>query len=69
MVRRVAVADQLIASGECSKLRCSTREAPNVIKVLNAAIRFTLSLPADALKELYRQYGAGAAPKFGAPRR
>jgi len=69
VVRRVAVADQLIASGECSKLRYSTREAPNVIKVPNAAIRFTPSLPADALKELYRQYGAGAAPKFGAPRR
>jgi len=69
VVRRVAVADQLIASGECSKLRCSTREAPNVIKVPNAAIRFTPSLPADALKELYRQYGAAAAPKLGAPRR
>ena len=53
--------DGKLLPGETAYATIPTGEAANVIKVPNAAIRFTPSLSTDALKQLYRQYGVPAS--------
>lgn len=53
--------DGKLLPGETAYATIPTGEAVNVTKVPNAAIRFTPNLPADALKQVYRDYGIPAA--------
>jgi HlyD family secretion protein len=53
--------DGKLLPGETAYATIPTGEATDVVKVPNAAIRFTPSLPADALKQLYRDYAVPAA--------
>jgi HlyD family secretion protein len=53
--------DGRVLPGETAYATIPTGEATNVVKIPNAAIRFTPNLPADALKQVYRQYSVPAA--------
>jgi len=48
--------DGRLLPGETAYATIPTGQVANVVKVPNAAIRFTPNLSADALKQLYRQY-------------
>jgi HlyD family secretion protein len=48
--------DGRLLPGETAYATIPTGEVANVIKIPNAAIRFTPNLSADTLKELYRQH-------------
>lgn len=72
--------DGRLLPGETAYATIPTGEVANVIKIPNAAIRFTPNLSTDTLKQLYRQYdvpgeavggenSAIAPPRFGGPRR
>jgi HlyD family secretion protein len=48
--------DGRLLPGETAYATIPTGQVANVVKIPNAAIRFTPNLSADALKQLYRQY-------------
>jgi HlyD family secretion protein len=53
--------DGRLLPGETAYATIPTGEVANVVKVPNAAIRFTPNLSADALKQLYREYNVPLA--------
>ena len=53
--------DGRLLPGETAYATIPTGEVANVVKIPNAAIRFTPNLPSDTLKQLYRQYNVPIA--------